>query len=86
MKRKLKPEESRSGYINDFSFNPDWEKHKAICGYEHCIELMPLEHKNTSCPIFGHNCPGGVAMVKECKSQIEDIPEERIYQGDINAT
>ena len=81
MKRKLKPEESRSGYIEDFSFNPDWKEHKAICGYEHCIELMPIGEKitNRSCPIFGHNCPGSIGMVSKCNKTIKDIPKERFH-------
>ena len=78
-KRKLTAREARSGYTNYFGFNPNWEKQKAICGYEHCIELMPLKRNSKkSCPIFGHDCPGGKEMTQKCKRSIDDIPEEKI--------
>jgi hypothetical protein len=77
---KFTDAEARSGYIKDFSFNPDWKEQKCTCGYEHCIELMPLTKSMTkkSCKIFGHNCPGGSEMVEKCGKTIYDIPIERI--------
>lgn len=41
-KKALTDAEAINGYIEDFSFNPNWKKQRAVCGYEHCIELMPL--------------------------------------------
>ena len=130
MKKKLIGAEARSGYIDDFGFNPNWKKQRCICGYEHCIELMPLpgitrreaiDHNNyfkrcletgilgtgepldehrkkyfegeikgfnsldypikvdrsKSCPVFGHNCPGGKAMIAKCNKTIDEIPNYR---------
>ena len=83
MKKKMTPTEARSGYHKDFSFNPDWKKHKSVCGYEHCIELMPLKNPRNkkSCPVFGHNCPGGKEMVSKCQMTINDIGKERMAQN-----
>ena len=84
--RKLTDAEARSGYIKEFGFNPNWKKQQCICGYEHCIELMPHEGRprsKKSCFIFGHNCPGGEEMVKKCitgKNRI--VPKERIVEED----
>jgi len=77
--KKLTGKEARSGYTKYFGFNPNWKKQKALCGYEHCIELMYIGAKRTkkSCPLFGHNCPGGKAMVDKCRKTLEDVPEER---------
>ena len=76
--RKLTGKEARSGYTKEFGFNKDWKKQNAICGYEHCIELMPLESpSDKSCPIFGHNCPGGKEMVSKCQMEFDKIPKDR---------
>ena len=63
------------GYSEDLDFNEDWQKEGLACGYEHCIENFPLEEKRSkkSCPLFGHNCPGGVKQVKECKKQADEM-------------
>ncbi len=82
--RKLTGVEARSGYTKEFGFNKDWKKQGALCGYEHCIELMFLTEKSTkiSCPIFGHNCPGGKEMVKKCiVGKKRFIPKERFKKG-----
>jgi hypothetical protein len=57
------------GYSMDFSPNEDYEKQGLLCAWEHCIEHMPLKQRTTneSCPIFGHECPGGADKVSECK-------------------
>jgi len=57
------------GYSIDFSPNENYEKQKLLCEWEHCIEHMPLKQRTTiqSCPIFGHNCPGGSDKVSKCK-------------------
>lgn len=79
--RKLTDAEAKSGYTPDFGFNPNWKRQKAICGYEHCIELMSISEETTkkSCPIFGHDCPGGKEMVKKCViGKTRFIPKERL--------
>ncbi|MEM2959701.1 MAG: hypothetical protein QW261_15475 [Candidatus Jordarchaeaceae archaeon] len=47
--------------------------------YEHCIENMPLTMERTgeSCPLFGHNCPGGEEQVAACE-RIEDTLWNRV--------
>jgi len=64
------------GYSIDFSPNLDYKKHGLLCEWEHCIEWMPLAAEPTelSCPVFGHNCPGGVEKISICGKTIEDIP------------
>jgi len=75
---KITDEEAINGYVKDFSFNPNWKKQKALCGYEHCIELMPLTKRtNKSCKVFGHNCPGGKEIVDKCNKTLYDIPKVR---------
>ena len=64
----------------------DYEKRGLFCEYEYCIEEQPLHptgKDDPSCPIFGHNCPGGIEKVKTCGKSIYDIPEERMYKGKI---
>ena len=70
------------GYSIDFSPNLDYEKHGLLCEWEHCIEWMPLTRKTTeySCPVFGHNCPGGVEKIRTCGKTIEDIPTRRFVR------
>ncbi|MFC1947443.1 hypothetical protein ACFLXY_05945 [Chloroflexota bacterium] len=67
------------GYSIDFSPNIDYEKYRLLCEWEHCIEWMPLTEEPTeySCPVFGHNCPGGTQIVSNCNKAIDDIPRER---------
>jgi hypothetical protein len=59
------------GYSPNFSPNEDWEAQGLVCKYEHCIEHMPLKegHWDGSCPVFGHDCPGGVPQVQTCKAE-----------------
>ena len=70
------------GYSVDFSPNTDYAKHGLICEWEHCIEWMPLTEESTkySCPVFGHNCPGGAEKVSKCGKTIEDIPSDRFVK------
>jgi len=70
------------GYSIGFSPNLDYEKHGLICEWEHCIEWMPLTEERTeySCPVFGHNCPGGVEKVSKCGKTIKDIPSDRFIK------
>jgi hypothetical protein len=70
------------GYSIDFSPNLEYEKHDLICEWEHCIERMPLIKNRTklSCPVFGHNCPGGLEKVSVCDKHIGDIPKSRFVK------
>lgn len=62
------------GYIEVFMPNHSVdEQPHTICIWEHCIEHFPLESERgeKSCPIFGHNCPGGIEQVSFCKAHLE---------------
>lgn len=56
------------GYSINFTPNKDYKEQSLICEWEHCIEHMPLKQRRTdkSCPIFGHDCPGGTDKVSKC--------------------
>ena len=56
------------GYSISFAPNKDYKEQGLVCEWEHCIEHLPLKQRTTnqSCPIFGHNCPGGADKVSEC--------------------
>jgi hypothetical protein len=70
------------GYSIDFSPNLEYNKHGLLCEWEHCIEWMPLtsELTNLSCPVFGHNCPGGIEKVTRCDNSIDDLPPKRFVK------
>lgn len=49
-----------------------------MCPYEYCIEtqdLHPDEDYSKSCPIFGHDCPGGAWQAFCCR--MNDEPPRR---------
>ncbi len=71
------------GYIPNFNINESFDEQELHCEWEHCIELMPLnkERSNKDCPVFGHECPGGVGKVIKCDKSIKDIPEERFVKS-----
>lgn len=56
------------GYSLNFAPNLDFEEQGLVCEYEHCIEHMPLRQERSpeSCPVFGHDCPGGPRRVVTC--------------------
>lgn len=58
------------GYIDRFEPNDAFMKQGIICNWEHCIEYMPYESGEESCPIFGHNCPGEKEQADICKEII----------------
>lgn len=58
------------GYIERFEPNDAFMKQGIICHWEHCIEYMPYESGEESCPIFGHNCPGEKEQADICKEII----------------
>lgn len=72
-----------NGYSIDFSINPTYEQHGMACEWEHCIELMPLTEDRTpnSCPLWGHNCPGGIDKISKCNKTIKDIPGSRFVKN-----
>ncbi len=61
------------GYSLNLSPNDNWQEQGLTCRYEHCIERMPLRRERWpgSCPVFGHNCPGGISQVDKCMSEEE---------------
>jgi len=61
----------------------DYRELGLFCEYEYCIEDLPLDHGDLSCPVWGHDCPGGIDKKKACGKTINDIPEKRIYRGKI---
>jgi hypothetical protein len=72
------------GYSINTNKNDNYSKHGLICEWEHCVEHFPLLEVRTelSCPVFGHNCPGGIESRKQCNKNIEDIPKKRFIKGD----
>lgn len=58
------------GYIKRFEPNDAFIKQGIICHWEHCIEYMPLDNNENSCPIFGHNCPSGKEQVVICREEL----------------
>jgi len=61
---------AKCGYSRCFEPNPHWKEQGGVCMYEHCIENMPLLiNGENSCPIFGHDCPGGKLQVSKCKTE-----------------
>ena len=76
------------GYSIDFSPNLDYKNHGLLCEWEHCIEWMPLSARPTkrSCPVFGHNCPGGIEKVSVCEKGVTDIPKNRFTKNNPGST
>ena len=85
-------DKTKLGFSKDFEFNHNWKKEYLVCGYEHCIENFPVSDEKTEfyCPIFGHNCPGGLEEKKYCgvileniksKNEFSDLsPKERLHR------
>lgn len=61
------------GYSLNLAPNEEWEAQGLACPFEHCIERMPLKTETWegSCPLFGHDCPGGTEQANICKSMAE---------------
>ena len=58
------------GYSINFCKNKDYSKQGLICEWEHCIEHFPLKEKSElSCPVFGHDCPGGLGIRNNCNKK-----------------
>ena len=67
------------GYSINFEENQGYDKQGLVCEWEHCVEYFPLEEERTalSCPIFGHDCPGGTEAREFCDRSIADISPKR---------
>jgi len=67
------------GYSLNLAPNEKWGAEGLICQFGHCIERMPLrsEGGERSCPVFGHDCPGGTRQVKACKSEARSAGASR---------
>jgi hypothetical protein len=59
------------GYSENMEPLKDLEDWGMVCAYEHCIERspLPLERHEGSCPVFGHDCPGGVDLARACREK-----------------
>ncbi len=68
-----------TGYSINFQPNRDYEAQGLSCEWEHCIEHFPVREDpdDRTCPIWGHDCPGGIGTRMECQKSIDDIPDER---------
>ena len=61
-------------YAQYVGYNHTFEQMGHMCHYEYCIETQPLHPTadgNKSCPIFGHDCPGGVWQAFVCRMNDE---------------
>ncbi len=58
------------GYLPVIEANENYKENGLVCKWEHCIELLPFSENQPelSCPIFGHDCPGGIESRKMCKA------------------
>ena len=70
------------GYSINFGSNSEYLQQGLLCEWEHCVEHFPLEEEETelSCPVFGHNCPGGIEARVPCSRAIDDIPKKRFIK------
>jgi hypothetical protein len=66
-----------TGYSFNFTPNLEYKEQGILCEWEHCIEWMPLpkERNPKSCPVFGHECPGGASRVASCDHTIDETPQ-----------
>jgi hypothetical protein len=55
------------GYCEDMRPYAAWQTDGLCCEYEHCVEHSPFASEETACPVFGHDCPGGVERVRTCE-------------------
>lgn len=73
---------SRCGYSRCFEPNEKWKSQKGICQYEHCIENMGFsDDEGKSCPVFGHDCPGGKKQADLCNTDKGDAVNSIIKVG-----
>ena len=74
------------GYSINFTPVENYEDHGLMCEWEHCIEHMPLADPKTdlSCPVFGHDCPGGKSLSLTCRSITEESDSRARKDGSDN--
>lgn len=68
-------------YAQYSGYNHAFEQMGHMCPYEYCIETQPLHPTadgTKSCPVFGHDCPGGVWQSFFCWMN-EDRPRRHEY-------
>lgn len=68
-------------YAQCVGYNHAFEQMGHICPYEYCIETQPLHptaEGDKSCPLFGHDCPGGVWQAFFCRMNDEE-PRQHKY-------
>ncbi|MFA5148708.1 MAG: hypothetical protein WC491_06250 [Candidatus Omnitrophota bacterium] len=70
------------GYSINFKSNSSYHAQGMFCEWEHCIEHSPLREMSSelSCPVFGHDCPGGLETRSLCNKKIDDIPKSRFNE------
>lgn len=70
------------GYSLKISPNDRYKEQGLLCEWEHCVEVMPVTEEDTelSCPVFGHDCPGGLSVRRKCKKIAKEIQPERIIK------
>ena len=68
------------GYSINFQPNPDYKEQGLLCEWEHCVEHFPLREESDDrlCPVFGHDCPGGIGIRTKCQKSLNDIPSKRL--------
>lgn len=71
------------GYSINFEANKHYSQQGIFCEWEHCIEHFPLkeEANDLSCPVFGHDCPGGRVTRNSCNRTVEDFPKKRFIKN-----
>ena len=73
------------GYSRYTEPNPHWsDQPHAICKFEHCIENQPirLNRDDRSCPVFGHDCPGGTKQAAKCREHDRSIRAKMLAEAD----
>ena len=69
------------GYSVNFERNRGYREQGLLCEWEHCGEHFPLREKSKlSCPVFGHDCPGGLEAKNQCDKKIDDFPQKRFIK------
>lgn len=70
------------GYSINFKANKEYAQQGLLCEWEHCVEHSPLTEEVTelSCPVFGHNCPGGLENRQNCYKSLNDILKNRFIE------
>lgn len=71
------------GYFINFEANKEYSQQGLLCEWEHCVEHFPLEEEKTelSCPVFDHDCPGGIEARKVCDKGIDDLTKKRFIKN-----